>query len=240
MTEDRVAFVAGATGYTGQALVASLLSRDFRVLAHIRPDSSRREYWEGYFQDLGAIPVDFAWDREALVEGFRREKPNYIYALVGTTRARAKEIARKGGEGSQESYLKIDYGLTALLIDAAKERPSLSRFVYLSAMGASAGARGAYMEARWLAEEALRNSGLPYTIARPAFISGSDRDEARTLERFGALTTDFILGMGAKMGLGSWSEGYRSITATSLADSLAELGLDERWENKVALRKDLR
>ena len=35
------AFVAGATGYTGRAVVERLVADGFEAVAHVRPDSSR-------------------------------------------------------------------------------------------------------------------------------------------------------------------------------------------------------
>ena len=35
-----IAFVAGATGYTGREVVRLLAERGVRTLAHVRPDSS--------------------------------------------------------------------------------------------------------------------------------------------------------------------------------------------------------
>src|SRR5262245_55763625 len=52
-TED-VAFVAGATGYTGNEVVSALRGRGIRTIAHVRPDSSSLERWRKSFEDIGA------------------------------------------------------------------------------------------------------------------------------------------------------------------------------------------
>lgn len=48
------AFVAGATGYTGRAVVAELRALGLETTAHIRPNSPQRERWTREFADLGA------------------------------------------------------------------------------------------------------------------------------------------------------------------------------------------
>jgi len=94
------------------------------------------------------------------------------------------------------------------------------------------------MKARWRAEEDLRNSGLSYTIARPALISGSDREDPRAFERVGALSMDLLLSLGAVVGLKGAKAAYASITSQDLATALADLALSPNWQNRVAMRQD--
>jgi len=51
------------------------------------------------------------------------------------------------------------------------------------------------MRAHGKVAAAVRASSLPYTIARPSFITGADRDEPRPMERVGAVVTDVTLGL---------------------------------------------
>jgi uncharacterized protein YbjT (DUF2867 family) len=233
------AFVAGATGYTGLALVRALCARGFDVFAHIRPDSPRRAHWEDFFLSQGARPLYTPWREEALFESLAKLQPDFVFALIGTTRFRARAVERSGGRREDESYAQIDYGLTRKLMEAAKACHALRRFVYLSAIGASANARGGYMKARWKAEEALRGSGLPYTIVRPALISGSDRATPRPLELAGAAALDACLSVASRLGARGLRRAYQSITGDALAEVLIRLSLDPAWENRVALRGDL-
>ena len=52
-TPNAVAFVAGATGFTGREVVAELVRRGVRTLAHVRPDSSRLDEWRERFEAMG-------------------------------------------------------------------------------------------------------------------------------------------------------------------------------------------
>jgi NADH dehydrogenase len=60
---------------------------------------------------------------------------------------------------------------TANLIKAAREC-GVRKIIYLSALGTSDMAEMAYFRSKWLAEEAVRNSGLNYVILRPSLIFG--------------------------------------------------------------------
>ncbi|HEY0838778.1 MAG TPA: 3-beta hydroxysteroid dehydrogenase, partial [Vulgatibacter sp.] len=51
---DRVAFVAGATGYTGRGVVRQLGQRGVRTIAHVRP-GSRASRWVQAFRGWGAV-----------------------------------------------------------------------------------------------------------------------------------------------------------------------------------------
>ena len=53
MTNQR-AFVAGATGFTGREVVATLRERGIATVAHVRAESSRRAEWTARFEAQGA------------------------------------------------------------------------------------------------------------------------------------------------------------------------------------------
>ncbi|MFT7578851.1 MAG: hypothetical protein ACI9MR_000512 [Myxococcota bacterium] len=212
----RKAFVAGATGYTGQAVVAGLRALGVDTIAHVRPDSSRLTHWQQHFTDLGATVSDAAWDVAALTAAFARLAPTEVYCLIGTTSSRAKQ----DGQARNDAYEAIDYGLTKCLVDALVDAKLAPRFVYLSSMGADASSRMAYLRARGRAEDAVRISGLAHTILRPSFITGSDRDESRPSERFGAAVTNGLLSVAGVLGAKRLRNRYRSVNAETLAHHL--------------------
>ena len=166
----------------------------------------------------------------------RRLAPTHVFSLLGTTARRA------GQEGMQasEAYRKIDYGLTALLIDAAAACEVPPRFVYLSAAGAREGTSNAYMKARVDAEAHLRESGLPFTIVRPSFISGPDRDERRIGERVGASVADKALAVVGALGAHTLRDRYASMTGAELAARMVRVALDPACEHAIVHGEDLR
>jgi len=232
----RVAFVAGATGYTGRAVVEELVARGVRTFAHVRPDSSQRQEWTERWQRLGAEVDVTPWEPAALTERLTALRPTLVFALLGTTRARA----RREGKGAVEAYEAIDYGLTMMLRDAAEACGHRPRFVYLSAAALQEGTKNPYMRVRVRVERALREGGLPYTIARPSFIPGSDRDEPRLGERIGAGVADGMLAVAGLLGARKLRDRFASMTNVELARGLVRVAMDPACENQVVEGEALR
>ena len=67
MSNPPVAFVAGATGYTGSQVVPALRARGVRVIAHVRPGSAAAAAWHTRFEALGAEVDETPYDEEAPV-----------------------------------------------------------------------------------------------------------------------------------------------------------------------------
>jgi nucleoside-diphosphate-sugar epimerase len=233
---EPVAFVAGATGYTGREVVAALRERGIRTIAHVRPDSARVAEFRERFTALGAELDTTAWEPDALVQAFERVRPTHVFALLGTTRARA----RSEGMSAQQAYARIDYGLTKWLVDAALALGSSPRFVYLSAAGVDPESKNNYVAARARTEQCVKSSGLPYTIARPSFITGPDREEDRPLERIGGVMADGVLAFVGALGARKLRARYRSTTAAQLARGLVRIAFDPGWASRVAQSEDLR
>lgn len=228
-------FVVGATGYTGRAVVRHGATTGARTVAHIRPDSPKLDHWRAHFTSLGATPDATPWDRAALSATLAHLRPTHIFALLGTTRHRARQSARAGRAG--ESYESVDYALTRLLLDATLDAERLTgarpRFVYLSAVGAREDTRNGYLRVRGRMERELRESGLPWLIVRPSFITGPGRDERRLLERATARAMDLALTIPALLGARTLRDRYGSITGDALGEGMVRLALDERGPGRV-------
>jgi uncharacterized protein YbjT (DUF2867 family) len=231
------AFIAGATGYTGREVVRELRARGVAAVAHVRPDSARVAEWEARFQAHYAITDTTPWELHAMRDTLLRWQPTHVFALLGTTRARARTARR---QGASDSYETVDYGLTATLLKALLLTGFQARFIYLSAIGVSERATAPYMAVRWRMESELRASGLPYIVARPAFVSGADREERRATERVLTRATDGLLAIGAAVGLRKLRDRFGSLTGAQLAHALVHAALDERYTNVTLEAADLR
>lgn len=234
------AFVAGATGFTGREVVRLLVGRGISTVAHVRPDSSRLAEWKDRFNSVGAEVDATAWDKAAMTETLARVRPAVVFALLGTTRARMRAARRAGEDPRSRSYEAVDYGLTALLIEAAKETGLAPRLVYLSAAGVKESSRSAYYKARAKAEGLLLSSGLPFTIARPSIITGPGRDDGRTLEAAVAAVGDRLLALAGRLGARRLEARYASTTGVRLAAALVRLALDPNAENRVFESEELK
>jgi uncharacterized protein YbjT (DUF2867 family) len=219
-----VAFVAGATGFVGRAVVDALRLRGVTTVAHVRPTSPRLAEWRDRWQAAGVEVEATPWEAPALVAALRSRQVTHVFSLLGTTRKQARSEGMKG-----DPYEAVDYGLTRLLCEAAVASERRPRFVLLSSVGVGPGSRAGYLRAHWKAEEVVRGSGLPWVIARPSFIvpggGGAQRDDARPLEKATAVVADGLL---AAVGLvaARTRDRYRSITPETLAAALVKAGLD--------------
>ncbi len=241
MTDQRV-FVAGATGYTGREVVRCCATLGVRTVAHVRPDSPRLHEWRERFAAAGAETDTTPWEPQAMADTLARLRPTHIFALLGTTRARARRAME--ARGTVESYESVDYGLTHMLLEAAIRAAATTgvrpRVVYLSAIGAREDTRNSYVRARGRVERELRESGLPWLAVRPAFITGDDRDESRPLERVGARVIDAALLVPALFGARRLRDRYRSISGTALGCGMARLALRATGEGRVVMAEELR
>ncbi len=238
MASESRAFVAGATGYVGRAVVAELRKRGVETIAHVRPDSARLSSWTQQFTAIGATVDSTPWDDVSMVARISELAPTIVFALLGTTKARARSAAEAGA--APADYEAVDYALSVLLIKAAAAAPSRPKVVYLSAAGVSERARGAYLDVRVRVERELRDAGVHYVIARPAFVTGADREENRPVERWSARLGDAVLSVAGLLGGRQMQARWSSVTGTELAQALVRLGLDAQATDAVVHADGLR
>lgn len=229
-----VAFVAGATGYTGREVVAALARRGVRTVAHVRPGSASAATWRERFATLGATVDETPWEERAMHDTLGRIKPTHVFALLGTTSSRAAR------EGLQDAYERVDYGLSSLLLRAAVAAGTSPRFVFLSALGVREGTRNPYLAARVKLERELRQSGLPALIVRPAFVTGSDRDEFRAMERVAGIATDALLALAGLLGARALRARWSSLTGAELGEGMVTLALAAGVPDRAADPADIR
>src|SRR5688572_29230212 len=145
----RRVLVTGASGFVGKATVERLVADGFIVRAAVRSPRKVPHAQENVFADVG----DPDSLRTALIDC---DVVVHLVAII-------KEI--KGA-----TFEKVIAQGTCNVVGAAA---AVKRFIYISANGARPEARGAYYQSKWLAEEFVRNSGIPYTIFRPSTIFGA-------------------------------------------------------------------
>jgi uncharacterized protein YbjT (DUF2867 family) len=218
------AFVVGATGYTGREVVRVLRERGIPTVAHVRGDSPSLERARAGFALTGAETDSTAWAPAAMHATLSRVEPTHVFALLGITRKRAKQRAAAGAP--PESYESVDYGLTAMLLEATRRAIPSAKFIYLSALGATDRTGNEYLRVRGRIEREIRESGLAALIVRPSFITGADREEDRHTERVAAWVADRVLGVAAMFGARALRQRFRARTGTELAAEMVTLALE--------------
>ena len=175
--------VAGGHGQVGLRLLRLLADRGDRARGLIRnPDHAAD------LEGAGAEPVvcDLEGDDDVAA------------AIAG---ADAVVFAAGAGPGSgAERKRTMDLGGAVKLIEAAKQN-GISRYVIVSSMGADDPPSGdqvfaVYLQAKAAADQALRESGLEFTIVRPGGLTndpGTGRIEAaESLGRRGQIPRDDV------------------------------------------------
>jgi len=152
----RCVFVTGATGFVGRAVIHALRAEGIKVRCLVRRGSERD------LRGLGAIEriEGDILDRRGLDEDMAG--CDAVVHLVGIIR----EHPARGVTFENVHALGTRNVLQAAVAAGVR------RFVHMSALGARAGARSRYHTTKWAAEEAVRGSGLAWTIFRPSIIYG--------------------------------------------------------------------
>lgn len=115
-------------------------------------------------------------------EGARIKAPGAELAIGNVTDTESLQVAMKGvdtvihlvaiiREFSQNTYHKINVVGTQNVVNAARDA-GVKRFVHMGILGASADPRYTYLHSKWLGMEAVKNSGLDYSILQPSVMFG--------------------------------------------------------------------
>jgi uncharacterized protein YbjT (DUF2867 family) len=166
---EQVLAVAGGTGFVGGAIARELASRGHRVVVL----THRRGLPAG-----GADTGDFEY-RQADVT-----RPESLAAALAGVDALVISLAFRNSpiEAPRrgQTFERVDAEGTVALVAAAKAA-GVGHLVYISGAGAAPDAARHWFRAKWRAEEAVRGSGIGYSIFRPSWIYGPGD---RSLNRF--------------------------------------------------------
>src|SRR6266480_4997980 len=192
-------FVTGGSSQLGQHVLRRLMSR-MRIIAVVH----RRK-------------IDLPGAEMELLHGGLEETVRNPIALK-----RAQVILHMAAVTHSDNpaeYFRVNAELTKQLVSSCD--PS-QHFVYVSTICAHS-AGGVYGQSKWLAEETVRNSGLDYTIIRPAEIydssDGEGIDALIALARKLRLLPDFRHGGSIK---------YAPVSVQETARFIAEAAISRR------------
>lgn len=149
--------VTGGTGFIGRALIRQLVESGYQVRTLLRPSPRTPHLPKG-------VPVEVAVTSLNDVRGLRA-------ALRGINSV--IHLAGAEHQGRNANLLVTDIQGTQNLATAAKQA-GIERFIYLSHIGADRASAFPVHRAKGIAEERLRESGVPYTIVRSSIVYGPE------------------------------------------------------------------
>lgn len=177
--------VSGASGFVGSAITRHLLEQGHKVYALSRSTSSaiakfaatatgRRALAEGH---LSFVEADVTRP-DTLVRALEEVAAGTLEAVIQAVQFRGAPVENPKRD---LTYAAVDRDGTLNLLGALARFPQGSpRFLYVSGITVSPTARGPWNRAKWQAEEAIRGSGLDWTIVRCCWVYGP---EDRALNR---------------------------------------------------------
>jgi NADH dehydrogenase len=145
--------VTGASGLIGRALVPVLVRNDEVRACVRRPEAADALRAAGAKVAVGRFD-----DADALAEILKR-----VFTMI--------HLVGGPSQVDEDAVLAANRGSVVTALAAAREA-GVSRFVLLSATGASIGSTNRYLRAKGLAEEAVANSGMDYAIVRSTHAYG--------------------------------------------------------------------
>ena len=142
--------ITGGTGFGGTEIRRALADRELRML--VRDPSSVR--------DAGSAEV---------VQGDVLDPASLVPAMKGIDSV-VHLVAVIEESGDQTFDRVIRQGTENIL--TAASGAGVKRFIHMSALGAQPNPAYPYLNAKWASEDAVRQSGLDWTIFRPSVIFG--------------------------------------------------------------------
>lgn len=225
--------VAGGTGFVGGAIVRELRRRGRHVVAL----SARGEAARGELPDdveIRKVDVRTGEGLEAALAGV--DQLVISLAFPGSP----IEQPKKG-----LTFMDVDAAGTERLA-AAAAKAGVTRLVYISGAGAAKDAKRHWFRAKWRAEEAVRGSGLSWTIIRPTWIFGPADISLNRFLGFGRILPFVpMTSMGGQQLAPVFVDDNARLAADSLEqdaaiDQVFELGGPETMSMAQVIRRSLR
>jgi uncharacterized protein YbjT (DUF2867 family) len=161
--DNRIVAIAGGSGFIGRAIarrIAAIPSTTLRVLT--RNPAAARAKLKIKNCDFVVADVTLSVSLKEALAGAN--------AIVNATQfdGYPVENPRRG-----LTFERIDFGGTTALLEAAKQ-DGVAQFIYISGAAADENSEHPAFRAKGLAERAIRESGITYTIFRPSLVYGPE------------------------------------------------------------------
>ncbi len=151
-------FITGASGFVGRALCRELEQKGHQLYCLVRPGSEKHLISSPRVHPVCAD----LFSLEELTAPI--SKVDAAIHLVGIIRQFPTR---------QITFERLHQQATTIILEATRQA-GVKRFLHMSANGTDEQARSAYHQSKWHAEQAVRKSGLEWTIFRPSLIYGPE------------------------------------------------------------------
>lgn len=159
--------VTGGTGFIGKYLTTSLVSLGYPVRLLLNPSSDYPQLPRGVSVE---VAISSIYDERNLRAAMK--DIDVVFHLVGTE-----------WHGIDADYENVDIPSANLFSSVAKQM-NISRFFFLSHIGADKNSAYNYLKAKALAESAIKESGIPYTIIRSGIVYGKGDHFTETIKNY--------------------------------------------------------
>ncbi len=150
--------LTGGTGFIGNALIRHLTDLGYPVKLLLRPTKDSPNLPKGLPLDITVTSLNDEKGLRAALRGV-----SVVFHL-----ATAEALGRKA------KLTEVDIEGTKALLEAANQA-KIDRLIYLSHLGADQASAYPLLKAKGVAEQSIKNSGVPYTIFRSGLTYG-ERD----------------------------------------------------------------
>ena len=204
--------VAGGTGFVGGAIALELHRRGHRVVVLSHRDEAAR----GPLPDVIELRHVDVTSGEGLPQALDGVDALAIALAFPNSPI---EAPRRG-----RTFMDVDAGGTERLV-AGAAFARVRRLLYVSGAGAAPDAKRHWFRAKWRAESAIWESGIPFTIIRPTWIYGP-RDVS--LNRF--------LGFARRLWMVPMTNAGRQLLAPVFVEDAARLAADSLTADAAAFQ----
>ena len=147
--------VTGPTGFVGRRVVQKLIEHSYQVRCLVHSPGRERifppDMVDVYYGDIN--------NADALAGAM--QGVDQVVHLVAVIR-----------ENGTATYDSVNRQGVENVVSAARAAGSVQQFVHISAVGSVNNPEFPYLQSKWQGEQAVINSGLPYTIVRPSIVFG--------------------------------------------------------------------
>lgn len=159
--------VTGGTGFIGRILVSHLVTLGYPVRLLLNPSRDYPKLPRGVSVEVAISSMNDERNLRASMKDI-----DTVFHLVGTE-----------WKGIHAEYEEVDIRAARMFSSVARQM-NVKRFIYMSHIGADKSSAYNLLRAKAMAEGAIRESGVPYTIVRSGIVYGQNDHFTSTLKDF--------------------------------------------------------